>query len=503
MTTNTTTDKPQEPSTSQIHKLIDIGNSNIKEIYHDQKNTGYADVMVDGIRRTMGVNSRQFEKWLMMMYSRLWNLAPSDQALKTVIRTLDAKATDESSNTREVFLRVGHQEGKMYIDLCDPSWQAIEVSSTGWKVVSEYPVRFRRTITMQEIPEPKKSGSIKLFKKVFNVQNKSDLVLIVSWLLSAMRRSGEYPLLSIYGEQGSAKSTCAKHLKMLIDPVTGPNRKLMSDARDFMVLATNNHLLSFDNLSSMNRQNSDILCTLSTGSGFSTRELHTNDNEIVFESANPMILNGIVNVANAPDLADRCVNINLKRIDDKARKESSVVFDEFNKNRPLLLGVLLDGLSEGLRNQSSTHLEEMPRMAEFAKWSTACETAYWRNGTFATAYQQNIEESIDRVLHTDPVAATLIEFIESQTKRDKVKNWSGTYTELLTELNRIFSPDQKKLKDGLWPSTTSHLSNRINRIETILRKKGYDIDRSRTKSSKTIRIEKRLDNHKHPSRKKS
>jgi hypothetical protein len=31
----------------------------------------------------------------------------------------------------------------------------------------------------------------------------------------------------------------------------------------------------------------------------------------------------------------------------------------------------------------------LPRMADFALWTTACETAVWRAGTFTQAFQAN------------------------------------------------------------------------------------------------------------------
>jgi hypothetical protein len=38
---------------------------------------------------------------------------------------------------------------------------------------------------------------------------------------------------------------------------------------------------------------SDTLCSLSTGGGFSVRALYTNNDEVLFDAARPIILNGI------------------------------------------------------------------------------------------------------------------------------------------------------------------------------------------------------------------
>jgi hypothetical protein len=42
---------------------------------------------------------------------------------------------------------------------------------------------------------------------------------------------------------------------------------------------------------------------------------------------------------------------------------------------------------EGLRELPHVRLVRLPRVADFALWATACETALWPAGTFACAYE--------------------------------------------------------------------------------------------------------------------
>jgi ABC-type phosphonate transport system ATPase subunit len=64
-------------------------------------------------------------------------------------------------------------------------------------------------------------------------------VLIVAWLLAALRAGGPYPLLAISGEQGSAKTVLSKLLKALIDPNAAPVRSLSREERELMIAANN------------------------------------------------------------------------------------------------------------------------------------------------------------------------------------------------------------------------------------------------------------------------
>ncbi|MGA9442590.1 MAG: hypothetical protein WBV18_04105, partial [Methyloceanibacter sp.] len=103
---------------------------------------------------------------------------------------------------------------------------------------------------------------------------------------------------------------------------------------------------------------------------------------------------------------------------------------EFKAELPRLLGVLLDGLVEGLKRLPETHLPAPPRMADFALWATACETAFWPAGTFWSAYAGNRDAAVEDVIEADPVAAAVRVLMDNQTA------WSGTATDLLGVLTQ-------------------------------------------------------------------
>jgi len=86
------------------------------------------------------------------------------------------------------------------------------------------------------------------------------------------------------------------------------------------------------------------------------------------------------------------------------RRSEKELWREFEVARPRLLGALLDGAVQGLRKLPHIRLEKLPRMADFALWGSACETAFWPPGTFLRAYDANRRAAIDGVIQADPVA---------------------------------------------------------------------------------------------------
>jgi len=53
---------------------------------------------------------------------------------------------------------------------------------------------------------------------------------------------------------------------------------------------------SFDNVSGVPAWLSDALCRLASGGSLAVRQLYTDDTEVLFEAARPMLLNGIEDV---------------------------------------------------------------------------------------------------------------------------------------------------------------------------------------------------------------
>jgi hypothetical protein len=74
-------------------------------------------------------------------------------------------------------------------------------------VAENPPVRFRCSTGMQ--PLPVRGGD----RPVCESGARNDFVLVVAWLLGALRAGGRYPVLAIAGEQGSAKAPLSKLLR--------------------------------------------------------------------------------------------------------------------------------------------------------------------------------------------------------------------------------------------------------------------------------------------------
>ncbi len=456
---------PRRREPTQPDILLELAQG--AKLFHTADRNAYAELMVDGHRETWKVNSEGFKLWLRKKYYEATKGAPTTEAMQSVVQTLEAVA-QFAGETLDVFLRVASANGKFYIDLTDAAWRAIEVDANGWRIVAEPPVRFRRTSGMLQLPEPERSGDIALLRPFLNVRSEQDFVLVVSWLLAALRSTGPYPVLVVAGEQGSAKSTFTKILRSLIDPNASPLRVLSRDDRDMFITATNGHVLAFDNVSGISHPTSDTLCRISTGAGFSTRRLYTDGEEMLFNVTRPIVLNGIEDCVSRPDLADRSIFLNLRSIDETSRKTEEDFWADFEQVHAAVLGALLSGISTGIARENEIVLQKQPRMADFAKFATACETAFWPEGTFEAAYATNRRDARVSVLDQDAVAIATLELMRWN------KTWEGTATELLQTLWEKASIDNKASRD--WPGDARSLSGRLRRLAPFFREMGVEIE---------------------------
>jgi hypothetical protein len=304
-------------------------------------------------------------------------------------------------------------------------------------------------------------------KQHFNV-NEDGYKLIVSWLLAALRGRGPFPVLVLTGEQGTGKTFNGRKLRSLVDPNTSPVRALPRDIHDLYVAAMNGAVLVFDNLSGINAEMSDALCRLSTGGGFSARALYTDGDEVLFDGQRPILLTSIVDVASRPDLLDRSLLVLLVVIPDDRRQPEEMLWPEFEKARPRVLGALLDVVAHGLMHLPTTRLSNYPRMADYAHWLAACETAIWSAGMHRAAYDANRASGAENIISDDSVGNALCRYMENRVEH------VTTAAELYDELGKLVTDQVRRSKD--WPGAPRWLTDRLKRLAPALRKVGITIE---------------------------
>lgn len=458
------TDEPGEerkPKQSvQVYEMATV----LAEFFTAQDGEAYVLVPVRGRRECHKLRSKAFRNFLASAFYERKDTIPSVTAIQEALSLLE---WDAQKNRQEVFVRVAGHEGKIYIDLGDADWRAVEVDADGWRIVQIPPVAFRRSKALAELPEPEPNGDLDKLREIVNIDTE-DWPLVGAWLLAAMQPAGPYPVLCFVGEQGTAKSTTVRALKSLIDPSMAGLRGQPEDIRDLMIAASNNWLLAYDNISYLSNDVSDALCRISTGGGYAKRSLYTDDEEFIIDATRPVVMNGITEIISRPDLLDRSLLIELPVLPPEKRKPEKEYWAEFEKLRPAVFGALLDALSFALGSLPYVALERLPRMADFAKLGTASWGMFYAGEDdkkqFVDLYEGNREQGTGGIIEASPLAGPLKSLVAIDGE------WEGESTELLEKLS-LHATDRQKDSKG-WPSTPDRLSSALKRIAPALRVAG-------------------------------
>ena len=396
-------------------------------------------------------------------------------------RVGSASRVEPGSHDGELTANGTEPEPVYYLDLGDPSWQCVAIRPEGCRVVEHAPVFFRRPRGFRAMPRPQWDGSIDLLKKYTNVAD-GDFPLLAAWMAAALRPAGPYPILILTGEQGSAKSTMARVARRLIDPCSAILKAPPSSQQDFMIQAHHSWVLTFDNLSSIPAALSDALCRTSTGGGYSTRSLYSNDSETLFDVERPVIITGIGDFVERSDLIDRSVILHLPAIAAEARRREQEFWSDFKADWPRLMGALLNAVAGGLKMLPQVDLATSPRMADFAQWGEAVLRGLgFSPGSFLDRYYDNRRAACDSALDDNEVAQALRGMMEPAGG-----NWRGTASDLLGAL--AGHARQNATKTAQWPKTPKLLSSALRRILPQLRTIGIIVNFERAGGNRVIAI---------------
>jgi hypothetical protein len=432
----------------------------------------YAQVSVGRRRETFAIRSPAFRDWLIDGYLRAYREVPSDWSIPRALGALEATARF-GGTTPLVFVRVGHDasgdagSSAYYLDLADPAGRAVRIGPDGWSVVDNPPVHFRRPDGHLPLRVPLHGGSIDLLRPYVNLDD-TDFRLLTVWMAAALRPVGPYPVLVLSGEQGSAKSTLARIVRLLLDPQAAPLLAEPRTTRELMASAFNGWLLAYDNMGTLPHWLSNGLCMLATAGAVAACGPASSDERKIIHTQRPVIINGIDEFVTRTDLSDRAVFLSPPPIAPSRRRREDELWRAFSRDYPRILGGLLDAVVAGLRELPSMPLPELPRMADFAAFAAAVARGLgWPPESILADYQENRREATVSQLENSLVASVLLEHY------DEIYEWSGSIDKFLDKLT--LAAGRELAASPRWPKSVVGFARELRRIAPQLRTHGISI----------------------------
>ncbi|KAF0221112.1 MAG: hypothetical protein FD174_610 [Geobacteraceae bacterium] len=354
-------------------------------------------------------------------------------------------------------LRIAQLGNHILYDLGDG--RAVKTGKKKWTIV-EAPPLFRRYKHQQVQVEPERGGDLWQLFDFLNIPKSQwleTIVMFISYLVPGIA----HPIFHLYGPHGSAKSTLFKIVKSLIDPSSIKVMITPKSKQEVVRAINHHHMPHFDNMSKIDSELSDILCTACTGGGIPKRALYTDDDDHIFNFQSCIGINGINLVISKPDLLDRTMLLHVNRISKENRRLEKEVLNEFEAVKPEILGGMFDVLLKAMSIYPNVKLKELPRLADYATWGYAIAEALGegKGNKFITAYQANVDRQLAEVMQHNSLCLAVTLLMEGR------KKWTGTVQKAYVKLYNLVSPSKT---DGTFPKDAKNLRKQLELIHATL-----------------------------------
>jgi hypothetical protein len=438
------------------------------------------------------IESMEFEGILAQLKYEKAGKIPSGEEILSVRRLARYYA---SKTIKNVGVRIGSDRDKIIYDPVRSDGKVYEIGKSG--VTLKVPldpatVRFSGMLEA-EVQDGKKED----YEALLSMSHMDHETMFLSMGLDFSRFIPDIPhaIETVTGDHGAGKTSYTEIKREIVDPNGALSQSLKLDERDLSISALHQGVLAFDNVNTaMPDYISDILCRITTGQGFRTRELYTNTGEVVLKLKKSIIINGINPPGYKPDWLDRNVPINLRMIASEHRLTDNEIRERAAFLLPKVRGYLISLIPEAKRTYLEVEAElkgKLPRMADFVIWAECGLRAMGMPPlTFFNAFTQVKQREISDVARE----TTLI--IAIQELMDGKNEWTGTTSELLENLNPYITENRRRFDIKLLPKDPTRLSRSLKEQEPMLRDLGFVIetmkDGLRTKKIKRLAVVDRV-----------
>ena len=425
---------------------------------------GHAWVIIpDGFGRYHGwpIASRAFHNWLADSFHQEFEIFPGDQSMKTAVRMFEARAIRSDFPVSEIFTRVGwrgdpRSPQSVLLHLANANHELVEITAGGHHVVSSQSWHFLSGASTEALPRPVDS-SLTLHDHLHALLNIHGPALerVLVWLFAALRPSGPYPVLVLAGPPASGKSTIARTLRNLVDPSVTPLLMPPQSEHELLALALHNHVLAFDNISSLSRRIGDSLARVATGGGLGIC------GNTIFDAPQPLALARPV-IVTVPDdhraFTQNAIRVELDSISPVNLRTENSIAKQLQLAAPHILGTLCAAVTSALANSASIS-GVASRFADVYQWTMSAAPTLGLT-----------PEQINHALAANPVVDAIAALLESQPE------WTGTATALLDQFRAM----------GLQniPVNPRNLSHQLN--ATPLSLFGFELERRQTRNEHLI-----------------
>ena len=473
----------------------DFIHNDIIESFSDEHGTAWAYYKDGKKKRLSPVESEAFKDWVRVGIDELAE-QPKEAWVDPLVKLFASMA--RRNQQKKLYLRWANIDGgQWYFHLNDQ--EHLVITSIGGIFKVEAEPLFRSFTHQKELTvnEQATIQDLDRLDKYLRFKTREERELFKTTLPCYFIPGINKPIVFSRGPPGSGKTTFHRVFLKIVDPSITMEEGMPFPKKDddWFSSCREHQVLFIDNVTQLKHYQQDQACTFITGMSVKKRKLYTDFESVSAKLKGILLINGIDPTGLKSDFIDRGLIWELDRIPDEERMEEGAFWAEFEKDLPHIRGALFKILSEARKHKNKLQNPPELRLADFAKWSTACALARgikeedWRNSLLLKSDEQS-DETFQQSLLTAP----LVKFME-----DKV-SWEGSATELKRyleeqEFGTITGEPGHEItvvrnvpKD--WFQTAQGLGKEVSRLAHLFPRLGFKYQKERSKHSRKIILEK-------------
>jgi len=476
-------DETTQKRESQASALVKLAQAESVVLFHDERQEPYTQIRRGEDLVVMRLRGKEARTWLSGLLWRDREKAPNNEALSSALNVLEAMANEGSEH--RLYNRVAPgEDASIWLDLCNEAWDAVHITRAGWEVVKHPPILFRRYSHQQPLPTPIRGGSLAPLLDYAHITHLGDQLLYVVAVITYLVPDIPHVVLIFYGPQGAGKTWALRVIRFLIDPSQLDLLSLPTRYEELIQNLDHNWCAFYDNVSRLPDWQSNVFCRAVTGTGVSKRRLYTDDEDFICQYHRCIGFTDINIAAERGDLLQRSLLLGLDAIPEERQKTEKELKTILERQRPEILGAILDFLVKAMNFYSKVNPPKLYRMADYTIWGLAITKALGIDPQhFLDAYQENIDAQNLEAVRASPISDALILLMKLNPD-----GWSGTASQLYTALEDEANELKISTRQKAWPKKPHVLSRVLNELTPSLSAVGLKVERGYHEKDRLIHI---------------
>lgn len=440
-------------------------------IYHPFRTANgdyYCEINYRGKYKILPLDSKEFEMEFKSIFFEKKKELISKSGFDTVMENLRIDAYKNNIGYNLETRIFNDDDGTIVYNLKSDSGKVVWIQNGNVEICDEPEMAFKHDNMLREQVRP----DLKVYERIlpqlvekhFHLQNEEDVLILTLYLVTALTgREMPHPILIISGSKGSGKSQCARLIQEIVDPQKSESQLMAvpKSIDDIAVKLNSSYMVVWDNMSKIRNQDlSNLLAIACTGGIYAKRQLYRNSSLINLQLKNLVILTGVDVVAKEPDLLDRSLILNLRRLKPNEIKSESVLNREFYEDLPKILGACFKLLASAMNDFRRVTVPKLRMCDVFELMIKVARQLGYEDQEVSEILWKNQKKVNQESLSDNVIASCLIALMQDKD------TYINSVTGLLGDLQEI--AENNNIDKNAMVRTPNVLSRKIGEVSSNL-----------------------------------